>query len=108
MNQQMVDLLKTQMVLGSGGGFKSFIFVTVFEQLLSRFPKWSEYLFSTCRRKQHNVENPPPPNKEIKAEIFEGHFWLLQNYLEVGYRPLDHLTKRKKFIRFRQQTNLNL
>jgi len=41
MNQQMVDLLKTQMVLGSGGGVKSFVLVTIFEQLLHTFPKWS-------------------------------------------------------------------
>jgi len=69
MNQQMVDLLKTQMVLGSGGGVKSFVLVTLFEQLLQTFPRWSDFLLSACRRKPQNVENPPPPNKEIRAEI---------------------------------------
>jgi hypothetical protein len=68
MNSQVADLLKTQMMLGSGGGAKSFIIVSLFERLVYFFPQLSAFLFSSCRRKQASSE-PPPPNKEISAEI---------------------------------------
>ena len=68
MNPQIGELLKTQMILGSGGGAKSFIIVSIFERLVQFFPQWSAFLFSSCRRKQVSSE-PPPPNKEISAEI---------------------------------------
>jgi len=69
MNQQIVELMKAQMMLTSGGGARSFIAVSLFERVVHSFPLWSGYLFSFCRRKQTNPENPPPPNKEIKSEI---------------------------------------
>uniref|UniRef100_A0A6C0JIH1 AAA+ ATPase domain-containing protein n=1 Tax=viral metagenome TaxID=1070528 RepID=A0A6C0JIH1_9ZZZZ len=69
MNQQIVELLKTQMMLSSGGGAKSFIIVSLFERLVQSFPQWSGFLFAGCRRKQTKPENLPPPNKEISAEI---------------------------------------
>lgn len=68
MNSQVADLLKTQMMLGSGGGAKSFIIVSIFERLVHFFPQLSAFLFSSCRRKQASSE-PPPPNKETSAEI---------------------------------------
>jgi hypothetical protein len=68
MNMQVADLLKTQMLLSSGGGAKSFIAVSLFERFVSTFPIWSGYIFSMCRRKQANLEKPPA-NKEIKSEI---------------------------------------
>jgi len=74
MNQHLTDLLKTQMVLGVGGGARSYVVVSVFDKIIQTFPAWSGYLFSFCRRHNRNPENPPPPNKEIRAEIlFERH-----------------------------------
>jgi hypothetical protein len=70
MNQQLTDLLKTQMVLSTGGGAKTFIAVSLFEKLLTTLPYWGSYFnVSCCRRGSRHPENPPPPNKEIKAEI---------------------------------------
>jgi len=69
MNQQIVDLLKTQLILGSGGGIKSFVAVSLFERLTQTFPIWSSYLFSSCRRNHKVHENPTPPNKDVKSEI---------------------------------------
>jgi hypothetical protein len=68
MNQQMVDLLKTQLILGSGGGIKSFMAVSLFDRIMSTFPVWSVYVLSCCRRSSR-AENPAPPNKGIQAEI---------------------------------------
>jgi hypothetical protein len=67
MNAQMVDLLKTQLILGSGGGLKSFVAVSLFDRIMSTFPTWSSYLSSCCRRSTRPPT--PPPNKEISSEI---------------------------------------
>jgi hypothetical protein len=67
MNSQLTDLMKAQMVLNSTGGAKSFIVVSLFEKLVQSFPQWSEFLFSTCRRKKPAVIITP--NKEILSEI---------------------------------------
>ena len=67
MNQQMVDLLKTQLVLGSGNGVKSFIAVSLFDKLIQSFPVWSSYMTSCCSKRA--VRQAPPPNKEVHAEI---------------------------------------
>lgn len=69
MNQQIADLLKTQLILGSGGGIKSFVAVSMFEKLSQTFPIWSAYLFSSCRRVPKHSASPLPPNKEINSEI---------------------------------------
>jgi hypothetical protein len=68
MNQQVTDLLKTQLILGSGGGIKSFIAVTIFDKFFQLLPNLSDYLFSSCKRKSVH-SSPPPPNKEIRSEI---------------------------------------
>jgi hypothetical protein len=69
MNSQLTDLLKTQMVMSGFGGAKSFMAVSMFEKALQTFPVWSVYLMNCCRRVPKNIERPPPPNKEIRAEI---------------------------------------
>lgn len=67
MNSQVVDLLKTQLILSQGGSLKSFVAISLFDKLAQTFPVWTGYLFSLCRRAKKNVIQPP--NKEIKAEI---------------------------------------
>ena len=69
MNQQLTDLLKTQMVMSGLGGARSFMIISLFERLLHSFPSWSTYVMNVCRRTPKHPERPPPPNKEIKAEI---------------------------------------
>jgi hypothetical protein len=69
MNQQLTELLKMQMVMSGLGGARSFMLVSVFERLMHTFPSWSTYAISVCRRSPRHAERPPPPNKEIKAEI---------------------------------------
>ena len=70
MNTHIVDLLKTQMLMASGGGgAKSFMAVSMFEKAVATFPIWSSFLTSMCRRSSRTVENPPPPNKSLRAEI---------------------------------------
>jgi len=69
MNQQLTDLLKTQMVMSGMGGARSFMLVSLFEQGLKTFPVWSTFLMTCCRRVPKSIERPPPPNKEIRAEI---------------------------------------
>jgi len=64
MNSQLADLLKLQMVMGSGASAKSFIFITLFEKLVQHFPPWFSQIH--CRRPTKAV---PVPNKEIKSEI---------------------------------------
>jgi hypothetical protein len=44
MNQQIVELMKAQMMLTSGGGARSFIAVSMFERIISSFPLWSGYV----------------------------------------------------------------
>jgi hypothetical protein len=74
MNNQIIDLLKTQLILGSGGGIKTFLAVSIFEKLTQTFPLWSTYIFSSCKRAPKHFTSPPPPNKEINSEIlFERH-----------------------------------
>lgn len=68
MNSHLIDLLKTQMLLGSGGGAKSFIAVSLFERVLQTLPQWSECLLHCCRRKRVKVINQSS-NKQVLAEI---------------------------------------
>jgi hypothetical protein len=67
MNGQIVDLLKTQMLLSPGGSIKTFAAITLFEKVMQTFPVWSSYLFGMCSKRTKS--QPPPQNKEIKAEI---------------------------------------
>lgn len=63
MNGQIVDLLKTQMILGGSGSWKAFLGITVLEKVLQHlptsFPQWP------CRRAQRD----PQPNKQVQSVI---------------------------------------
>jgi hypothetical protein len=73
MNGQMVDLIKTQMVLSGGGSLKAFLGVTLAEKVIPLIPSFAEKVFmflpasfQCCRRAQRD---PPPPDKQIQAVI---------------------------------------
>jgi hypothetical protein len=63
MNGQIVDLLKTQMILSGSGSWKTFLGITLVEKAIQYFPTLS---FPTwcCRRPSR-----PAPNKEIRSVI---------------------------------------
>jgi hypothetical protein len=62
MNGQIVDLLKTQMILSGSGSWKTFLGITLVEKAIQYFPTLS---FPTwCRRSSR-----PAPNKEIRSVI---------------------------------------
>jgi hypothetical protein len=69
MNSHLTDLLKTQMVLSSAGGAKSFVIISLFERIMTVLPTWSSVMMSFCRRSNRHPENIPIPDKVIKAEI---------------------------------------
>jgi hypothetical protein len=62
MNGQMVDLLKTQMILSGSGSWKAFLGVTLLEKLFHYLP--TSIPQGCCRRPQRVA-----PNKEIKSVI---------------------------------------
>ena len=61
---QVLDIMKVQMLLSGTTGAKSYLLVSVFERLMNAIPGLP--LQSCCRRK---VKHIAPQNKEIKAEI---------------------------------------
>jgi hypothetical protein len=62
MNGQIVDLLKTQMILSGSGSWKAFLGVTLLEKLFQYIP--TSIPQGCCRRPQRVA-----PNKEVKSVI---------------------------------------
>ena len=65
MNSQLIDLLKTQLVLGSSGSLKTFVGISLVDKLLTYLPHMKLGDITCCRRSYRQ----PPPDKQIRAVI---------------------------------------
>jgi len=80
MNQQVTDLLKTQLILGANGsgswnGLRNIVCMNLYDTVVATFPVWSRFISANvCRRRSTKPVETPPPNKEVRCEIaFERH-----------------------------------
>jgi len=65
MNSQIMDLLKTQMILNGTNSLKTFIGITLFDKLLQYFPSLLTINWPCFRKSVHQL----PQNKQIKSII---------------------------------------
>ena len=67
------DLLRTQLLLGVGGGshLKNFIAITLFDKLVASYTTWFPTVKTFCCRRQKTAPAtaPPPTNKDIRCTI---------------------------------------
>jgi len=71
----LYDIAKLQLMMGGitgagGAGVRSMVLWNLYEHLVSSFPRWFPTVKAfCCRRHSGHPTQPPPPNKEISAQI---------------------------------------